>query len=258
MNQVNLTQGIEQAWTAFMTFIPKLLLAVVIVVVGYFIAKLLCRALSVVLRKVGFDRLVERGGVKRVLERTKYDASSLLGRILFYCVLLIALQFAFGVFGPNPVSDILTRLVSYLPNIFVAVLIVIIAAAIGRAVKDILQATLAGLSYGRFLATLASAFIIAVGIFAALNQLNIAPAIVNGLFYALLAIIAGSAIIAIGGGGITPMRAQWERMLGRVEREAPQFRSRAEALAAQGPQAHAEQQPGRTVVVHPEERSLNE
>ena len=248
MDRVNLTQGIEQAWTAFMTFIPKLLLAAIILVVGYFIAKLLCRALSAVLRKVGFDRLVERGGVKRVLERTKYDASSLLGRILFYAILLIALQFAFGVFGPNPVSDILNQLVAYLPNIFVAVLIVIIAAAVGKAVKDILQATLAGLSYGRFLATLASTFIIAVGVFAALNQLRIAPAIVNGLFYALLAIFAGSAIIAIGGGGIMPMRAQWDKMLGRMEREAPKFRSRAEPVAAQGTQAS----------VRPEERSFHE
>lgn len=254
MEQLNLRQGVEQAWTNFMTFVPKLLLAAIIVVVGYFIAKLLCRGLSMILRKAGFDRLVERGGVKRALERSQYDASGLLGRILFYCVLLIALQIAFGVFGPNPVSDILSRLVLYLPNVFVAVLIVIAASAIGKAVKDILQATLGGLSYGRFLATLASAFIIAVGVFAALNELNIAPAIVNGLFYALLAIIAGSAIVAIGGGGIVPMRARWEQMLGRVEREAPQVGSRAQTGvgAATG-------EPVRPTTVHrSDERSLSE
>ena len=210
-----------------MTFVPKLLLAAVIVVVGYLLAKLASRALSALLHKVGFDRVVERGGVKKALDRTQYDASTLLGRILFYAVCLIALQFAFGIFGPNPISDILTQIVSYLPNIFVAVLIVIIASAIAKAVKDITQATLGNLSYGRLLANLASGFIVAVGIFAALNQLNIAPAIVNGVFYALLAIIAGSAIVAIGGGGIVPMRSQWEKALGRVEREAPELSSRA-------------------------------
>ena len=242
MNQLNLTQGVEQAWAAFMTFVPKLFLAIVIVVVGYFIAKVLARVLTVALHKLNFDRLVDRGGVKRALERSKYDPSSLLGRILFYCVLLVALQFAFGVFGPNPVSDILNRLVMYLPNVFAAVLIIIVAAAIARAVSDILQAMMGALSYGRFLATLASAFIVAVGVFAALNELNIAPAIVNGLFYALLAIIAGSAIVAIGGGGVVPMRAQWEKALGRIQRDAPQFRARQTTVVS--PQAEAARHPG--------------
>ena len=127
MNQLNLTQGVEQAWAAFMTFVPKLLLAIIIMVVGYFIAKLLSRVLTMVLHKLNFDRLVDRGGIKRALERSKYDPSSLLVRILFYCVLLVALQFAFCVFGSNPVSDILNRLVMYLPNVFAAVLIVIVA-----------------------------------------------------------------------------------------------------------------------------------
>src|SRR5262252_3050594 len=128
MNQFNFKQGAEQAWAVSMNFVPKLVLAIIVVVVGYFIAKLLCGALTMVLHKLNFDRLVDRGGIKRALERSKYDPSSLLGRILFYFVLLITLQFAFGVFGPNPISDILNRLVMYLPSVFAAVLIVIVAA----------------------------------------------------------------------------------------------------------------------------------
>jgi hypothetical protein len=58
-------------------------------------------------------------------------------------------------------------------------------------------------------------------VFAALNQLQIAPAIVNATFYAVLAIIAGSAIVAIGGGGVQPMRARWERTLQRYDQEKP-------------------------------------
>ncbi len=230
MNRANLTQGVEQAWASFMLFLPKLLLAIIIVVAGYFIAKLLCRGLGLLLNKAGFDRLVERGGVKRVLSRTPYDASTFLAKVLFYAVFLIALQLAFGVFGPNPISDILSRIVGYLPNVFVAVLMIIVAAAIGRAVQDILRATLAGLSYGALLATVASALIIGVGFFAALNELRIAPAIVNGLFYAILAIIAGSAIVAIGGGGIIPMRGVWERTISRVERERPALQDRTGKL----------------------------
>ena len=77
-----------------------------------------------------------------------------------------------------------------------------------------------------------------VGVFAALNQLQIAPAIVNGLFYAVLAIVAGSAIIAIGGGGIAPMQERWRPALQRYDDEKPRIqrqmqdaRQRAEARA---------------------------
>ena len=230
MDRVDLSRGLEQAWTNFMTFVPKLLLAIVILVLGYFVAKLACRLFDALLERVGFDRLVERGGIKRVLSRTRYDASSLLGKLLFYTVMLFVLQMAFGIFGPNPISALLTAVIAFLPNLFVALLIVIVASAIAAAVKDILQATLAGLSYGRFLANLAAVIVVATGVFAALNQINIAPAIVNGLFYAMLAIFAGSAIIAIGGGGIQPMRARWERALDRLDREAPILRQRAEQM----------------------------
>jgi hypothetical protein len=228
MNRVDLTRGVEQAWTSFMTFLPKFLLAIIILVVGYFVAKLVCRLLDNLLKRVHFDRLVERGGVKRVLSRTKYDASSLLSRLVFYAVMLFVLEFAFGIFGPNPISAMLTSVIAFLPNLIAAILIIIVASAIGAAVKDILQATLAGLGYGRMVANLAAALIIATGIFAALNQINIAPAIVNGLFYAMLAIIAGTTIIAVGGGGIVPMRSQWEKALARFEREAPAIRERAQ------------------------------
>ncbi len=230
MDRVDFTRGLEQAWTNFITFMPKLLLAIVILIAGYFVAKLLCRLFSSLLERVGFDRLVERGGVKRVLARTRYDASSLLGKLLFYTVMLFVLQFAFGIFGPNPISALLTAVIAFLPNLFAAILIVIVAAAIASAVKDILQTTLAGLSYGRFLANLAAVVIVATGVFAALNQIGIAPAIVNGLFYALLATVVGVAIVAIGGGGIAPMRARWERALDRIEREGPILRHRAEKM----------------------------
>jgi hypothetical protein len=226
--KVNLTAGVEQAWTNFMTFLPKFLVFLAILLVGWFVARLLARGCNALLERIGFDRLVERGGIKRTLERTRYDASDLLSKFLFYTVILFVLQFAFGVFGPNPISALLTQVIAYIPNIFVAAIIVVIAAAIAKGVKDILSATMAGLSYGRIVANVASAAILVVGIFAALDQLQIAPAIVNGLFYAGLAIIAGSAIIAIGGGGVRPMQAVWERSLGRMRQEAPRLKEQAQ------------------------------
>jgi hypothetical protein len=236
---VNLRTGAEVAWTNFMNFVPNFVLFLVILVVGYFVAKVVAQVLDKVLQRLGFDRLVERGGIKRAFERTKWTASDVVGAVIFWTIFLFVLQLAFGVFGPNPISAIITAVIAFLPSIFAALLIVIIASAVAAAAKQILQATMGGLSYGRAVANVVSAAIMVIGIFMALDQLGIAPAIVNGLFYAVLAIVVGSAIISIGCGGIAPMRAEWERGLARLHAEAPKIKAAA-ANAPQQTQAQAE------------------
>ncbi|HYE32055.1 MAG TPA: hypothetical protein VEH27_11540 [Methylomirabilota bacterium] len=248
-DSVNFKEGLEVAWVNFMTFLPKALMFAIILVAGYYLAKLLAKLLDRALERIGFDNMVERGGIKKALARSKYDASDLLSKLLFYTAFLFVLQLAFGVFGHNPVSDLLTRMVAFLPSLFVAVIIVIIASAIGAGVRDILKSTLGGMSYGNFLANAASTAIIVLGVFAALSHVGIAPAIVNGLFYGLLAVVCGSAIIAIGGGGIAPMRAEWERALGKVRKEAPRV---AEQAASKGPQTvQAKVQEWKELATHP-------
>jgi hypothetical protein len=73
-----------------------------------------------------------------------------------------------------------------------------------------------------------------------LDELRIAPAIVTGLFYALLAVIAGSAIIAIGGGGIAPMRQRWEEALRRYDDEKPRLREQLQGSGAKVKERAAE------------------
>jgi len=230
MNNIgsSISGGAAAAWASVILWGPKLLMFIAILVIGYFVAKLVCKVLNRVLERVGFDRLVERSGIKRALDRSHWDASDILSKLAFYFVMLFTLELAFGVFGPNPVSQMLTSIIAYLPNVFAALIIVVVAGAIAAGVKNMVQAAIGGLRYGRVLGTIASVAIMFVGIFAALNQLNIAPAIVNGLFYAALVVVAGSATIAIGGGGIMPMRRVWDRALNRVEQEAPRLKQEAE------------------------------
>jgi hypothetical protein len=180
-----------------------------------------------VLQKVGFDRLVERGGVKKALAKSQYDAAGVLARLVFYAVMLFVLSTAFGVFGDNPISTYLAAIIGYLPKVFVAILIVVIAAAVAAGVKGVIQNTMGGLSYGDVLANAASILILALGIIAALNQLQIAENVVNAVLYASLAAIVGIVIIAVGGGGIGPMRSRWESALAKVETEAPRLKAQA-------------------------------
>ena len=216
--------GLVDAWARVAVFLPKFLGFLLILIIGYFIAKALGTLFEKVLERVGFDRAVERGGVKDALARTSYDASDIVGKLVFYLLFLLVLQLAFGVFGPNPISDLLEGIIAYLPNVIAAIIIIVVAAAVAAAVRELAGAALANLSWGRVLANVAGGAILTVGFFAAVSQLQIAPAIVNAVFYAILAIIVGSLVIAIGGGGIQPMRERWQRVLERLDAELPRAR----------------------------------
>ena len=239
--QVDVGESVQTALSATLAFLPKLVGFLLILLIGYFVAKAIAKVLDRVLERVGFDRAVERGGVKRALSRSQYDASGLLSKVVFYALMLFVLQLAFGVFPANPISDLITSVIAYLPKIFVAIVIIVVASAIAAAIREIVDASLGGLGYGRMLGNIASVAILAIGVFAALNQLEIAEPIVNGLFYALLAVVAGSAIIAIGGGGIQPMRAKWEQALDRVESEAPAIKQEVASTSSEDLRARAEQ-----------------
>jgi hypothetical protein len=225
---IDFGRGVEDAWSSIASFVPKFLGFLVILAVGYFIAKAIATIVDKALERVGFDRAVERGGIRQALAKSKYDASDLVSKVVFYGLFLLVLQMAFGVFGTNPVSDLLEGIIAYLPKVFVAVIIIVVASAIAAAVKELVSSALGGLSYGRTLSIAASVAILVIGAFAALNQLEIAPTIVNGLFYAMLAVIVGSAIIAIGGGGIQPMRTRWEQTLARYDEEKPRMQREME------------------------------
>ena len=229
--KIEWSEGLQNAWNDVIEFVPKLFAFLIIMIIGYIIAKLISKALNAILEKVGFDKAVERGGVRKALEKSKFDASDIVAKLIFYALFLIVLQMAFGVFGDNPISDLLRSVIAYLPRVIVAVIIIVVASAIGAAVRELIDAAIGGLSYGKALGTAAGAAILVVGIFAALNELLIAPQIVTGLFYALLAIIVGSAVISIGGGGIQPMRERWTNVLSKYDEEKPKIQEAAQGSA---------------------------
>lgn len=231
--QVDISQAIERGLTSVVAFVPKLLAFIAIVVIGWFVARVLQRVVVSVLERIGFDRAVERGGVKQALARTDYDPSALLAKLVFYAVMLFVLQLAVGVFGPNPISALLFGLIAFLPKIFVAIIIVVLAAAIAAVVRELVDAAIGARSYGPMLANAAAAIIVVIGVFAALDQVEIAPAIVNGVFYALLATVVGVTIVAVGGGGVQPMRQRWETALARLDDESSRIREEAATTSAE-------------------------
>jgi hypothetical protein len=140
-----LKDGLGDAWSTIATFVPKLFAFLIILLIGWLIAKGVSKALTVVLKKVGFDRLIEKTGLTGMLNQANLDATSIIVKLVYYFILLIALQLAFLSFGEsNPVSELLDQIITFLPRIVVAVILVIVAAAVANVVRDLIRSALAG------------------------------------------------------------------------------------------------------------------
>jgi Flp pilus assembly pilin Flp len=220
---VNYGTGISSAWSNVAAFVPKFVVFLIILIVGWLIAKVITKAISAVLTRVGFDRVVERGGVKKALEHSKYDASDVLAKIVYYALMLFVLSTAFGVFGANPVSTYLHAVIAYLPLVFVAIVIVIISSAIAAAAKALIENSLSGVSYAKVLGNVVSGLILAFGVIASLDQLHVATNVVNAVLYAALAALVGVVVVAVGGGGIKTMSRRWEAVASAYDREKPRI-----------------------------------
>lgn len=238
-SQVDVGETVQSTLDTLGRVVPRLVVFVIILVIGWIIAKLIAKAVRMILHRLNFSRIAERGVIGEALKRNNYDPSNLIALVFYYAILLITLQLAFGVFGPNPISSLLNSVVAWLPKAAVAILLVIIASAIAHAVRNVVAAALSSLSYGRFVADAVSVFIVALGIIAALNQVGIATTVTLPVLIAVLATAGAILAIGVGGGLVRPMQARWEGWLAAMEREAGGGRGgayeRGREDAARGP-----------------------
>ncbi|MCM0677797.1 hypothetical protein NCC78_24415 [Micromonospora phytophila] len=261
VRQVDIGDAVADMWRSVLLFIPRAIAFIAILVVGWLIARAVLKIVDAALERVGFDRAVERGGIRRALERTKYDASDILAKLAYYAVLLFTLQFAFGVWGPNAISDLISGVVAWLPRAFVAIIIVVVAAAIANAVRDLVSGALGGLPYGRILADVVAVFILALGVIAALNQVGIATTVTTPVLIAVLATVAGILIVGVGGGLVRPMQNRWDRWLDRMAEEsrAVQEHRRAQTVGQSDVNRQMADRAGaeRTQVIRPEQETAS-
>jgi hypothetical protein len=230
---VNWSQGVSNAWSSVANIVPKLLAFAVIMIVGWLICKAIARVLDAVLRRVGVERMAERAGSQRFLADSKWDATAILTKVVYYGLLLVVLQLALGVFGPNPISDMIHGVVAWLPKGIVALVIFVVAMAIANVVRELVTNILSSVSYGKVMGWIAWSFIAFFGTIAALSQAGIANFVLGPILNAVLFTIAGIAVVGVGGGLIMPMRSRWERMLNKAEEETTRVKTTANVSAYQ-------------------------
>ena len=117
---LDLETPVRDGITTFTTFVPKLLGFLVILLVGYFVAKLVAKLVDKGLEKAGFDRAVERGGIKKALASSNYDASDIVAKLVFFAVFIPFLSAAVGALGIAALQEPLAAFIALIPRIIVA------------------------------------------------------------------------------------------------------------------------------------------
>lgn len=237
--------ALSNAVNLILTFIPKLIGFLIILIVGLIIAALLAKAITFLLRKVGFDRMSNRIGLTRFEQRmgVRMDTAEILGKIVYWFIVLIFLVPAADALGVPAVSNILNELVAYIPNVFVAILVLFLGALAGTVVGDLVRGAVASANIGNpnMFAAIARWAIIAFAALVALEQLKITPDLINELFGAIVLALAIAFGLAFGLGGQEAARRWLARGEGTMTTAASQISSQQSRDQARIAQQQAEQ-----------------
>ncbi len=193
------------ALSLFLGAIPRIIGFLLIVIIGWLISGWLASAVTALLRAVNFNQLAERSGLNGFVRNmgVRADASKVLAEITKWFIRLIVLVVAFDALGLPAVSDVLEQFLLWIPNLVVAVVILVIAGLAAGALGNLVRGSTAQAGFGNpdLLATIARVAVWGFGIVVAVNQIGIASTLVNTLFMAFVGALALAAGLAFGLGG---------------------------------------------------------
>jgi small-conductance mechanosensitive channel len=193
------TQSLSDGLGAILGALPALIGALIILIIGFIIAKVLQGIVTRVLQGMGFERWMEKGGIKQFFDRSQTSQTplSILGKLVFWLVFFIAITMAVDTLGISAISDVLAQFIAYIPQIIAAILILVLATLLANFVAGIVR----GATGSNIAGSVAQYGIIVFAAFAALTQLGIAEELIAPTFLILLGSVSLAAAIAFGLGG---------------------------------------------------------
>jgi hypothetical protein len=233
MAAVEISQSLQRAIDDLLGFLPRLLGFLILLLIGFLVAKALQKVVTLALDKAGTDRALRSGVSGEVVNRVAPDISpsALIGRVVFWFVFLGAISIAISSLGIAALNDFLADVFAYLPNIVAAILIFVVAGAVAGFLARLITRAMGEAPSGKLAATAAPALVMAIAVFMILDQLQIATAIVTITYAAVLGALALGMALAFGLGG----REVASRLLEDAYRQGQQERQRLRAQRATSP-----------------------
>jgi hypothetical protein len=193
--------SVEHGLTVFFDWVPRLAGAIVVLLIGYFVAKLVSKLIWRGLQRAGFDHTLHSGQGGNFVQRVTQSPSHLIGRLAFWAIFLGAVSLAASVLGIAALTGFVAAIWAYIPNVIAALAIFLVAGAISAGVAGLVGRAMGDTPLGKIVATAVPVIVMSIAVFMILEQLKIATQIVTITYAALWGAIALGSALAFGLGG---------------------------------------------------------
>ncbi len=203
LSAVKVADSVQQGLNEFFAFLPKLIGFLLILLIGYIIARVVKGILTKILERVGLDRALHSGSAGQYVNKVAPDAkpSRTIGTIVFWFIFLGAVSIAVSALQIPALTTFVAAIAAYLPNVVAAILIFLVAGVIAAAVGGLVARTMGDTPTGKVVGSVVPVLIMAIATFMILNQLKIAPEIVTITYAALIGGVFLAMALAFGLGG---------------------------------------------------------
>ena len=200
---MDIGESFNRAWEGFFGFLPNLIGFLVILLIGYIVAKLVAAAVQKLLEKVGIDQKLRESDANRYVEKVMSDAkpSRWISTVVFWLIFAFFLFTAIGALQIPALTTFMNQVLAYLPNVIVAIVIFVLAVIIAGAVAGGVAKVMGDTPTGKIVATVVPALVMIIAMFMILEQLKIAEEIVRIAFAATMFALALGLALAFGLGG---------------------------------------------------------
>src|SRR3989344_7411004 len=213
--------SLQQVWASVANFVPFLLGALLVFVLGWIIAVALGNLVEQVVRALRVDSLLAKLDFEKTLERGgwRLNSGAFVGGLVRWFLIIVFLLASVNIIGLSQVSDFLTQVLLYLPNVVVAALILIIAALVAEAVERLARGSVEAAGFrGSLIGVVARWAIWLFAFVAALQQLGVATALLQTVVTGLVAALAIAFGLSFGLGGKDAAASFIERVRGELRR----------------------------------------
>ena len=236
-------ERLQASFAQLSELVPSLLGAIGIIFGGYLVARLASRLFAALLRMVKFNELLTRGGVTQALDRSgqHFNPAKIAGNLVFWLVMLVVIMTAASLFQLESLASVTGELVSSIPSVIAAIVIIIVGIVLGSFVSGLILASASGITGASTLARVGRGGVIMLAIFMALQEIGVATDIVTLAFGILFGAIALALALAFGlgnrdlAGEVT--REWYERY--KAERQAMEREAQLAEIAEDAEDAEA-------------------
>jgi small-conductance mechanosensitive channel len=201
MNSFNIEQAFADSLRHIVDFLPQLLAALLILLIGYLISKGVSKIVQQSLRRLRFDRALHNSSAGNIISRMVDSPSGFVGKIVFWLLYLLAISLAISALNLPVLNQILNTIYAYIPNVIAAVIIFLVASTVSAGAAKFVARVMERTATAKLIAAAVPTVVMSLAVFMILNQLGIARDIVNILFTAIVGAAALGFALAFGLGG---------------------------------------------------------